>query len=176
MYKKIVEQKRTFKFLLGLNKELDEVRGRIMGIKPLPTIREAFLVVRREESRRKAMMIGDSSMTLTTEGFAFFTHSSSQSNQEFKKRGRSWCEHCKKPCHIKETCWKIHGKPVDWKPDRALMIERGMQTLLLYQTLFALQRPVPLPRSNLRHCERYSIRSPFLLKLLRPPQIILLVW
>ncbi|KAI3472122.1 hypothetical protein Pfo_029610 [Paulownia fortunei] len=34
LYKKIVEQKRTFKFLLGLNKDLDEVRGRIMGIKP----------------------------------------------------------------------------------------------------------------------------------------------
>ncbi|XP_075494687.1 uncharacterized protein LOC142532254 [Primulina tabacum] len=33
-YRKIVEQKRTFKFLLGLNKELDEVRGRVMSAKP----------------------------------------------------------------------------------------------------------------------------------------------
>lgn len=33
------------KFLLGLNKDLDEVRGKIMGMKPLPTIREAFLEV-----------------------------------------------------------------------------------------------------------------------------------
>lgn len=41
-YKKIVETKRVFKFLLGLNKELDEVRGRILAIKPLPNIREAF--------------------------------------------------------------------------------------------------------------------------------------
>ena len=53
LYKKIVEQKRTFKFLLGLNKDLDEVRGRIMGIKPLPTIREAFSEVQRERAEEK---------------------------------------------------------------------------------------------------------------------------
>ena len=56
MYRKLVEQKRTIRFLLGLNKDLDEVRGRIMGIKPLPTIREAFAEVWREESREKLMM------------------------------------------------------------------------------------------------------------------------
>ena len=42
LYKKIVEKKRVFKFLMGLNKDLDEVRGRILGTKPLPNIREAF--------------------------------------------------------------------------------------------------------------------------------------
>jgi hypothetical protein len=56
LYKRITEQKRTFKFLLGLNKNLDEVRGRIMGTKPLPNLREAFSEVRREESRKKVMM------------------------------------------------------------------------------------------------------------------------
>ncbi|RVW17834.1 Retrovirus-related Pol polyprotein from transposon RE2 [Vitis vinifera] len=63
--RKIVEQKRPFKFFLGLNRELDDVRGRIMGIKPLPSLREAF---------------------------------------------------SEKPGHYKETCWKLHGKPADWKP------------------------------------------------------------
>ncbi|KAL6318088.1 hypothetical protein AAG906_035233 [Vitis piasezkii] len=55
-HKKIVEQKRLLKFFLGLNRELDDVRGRIMGIKPLPSLREAFSEVRREESRKKVMM------------------------------------------------------------------------------------------------------------------------
>ncbi|RVW16161.1 Retrovirus-related Pol polyprotein from transposon RE2 [Vitis vinifera] len=80
----IVEGKHVFKFLLGLNKNLDEIRGRIMGVKPLPSLREAFSEVRREE------------------------------------RGRPWCDHCRKPGHSRETCWKIHGKPVDWKPRQPL--------------------------------------------------------
>ena len=61
LYRKIVEQKRTFKFLLGLNKNLDEVRGRVMGTKPLLSLREAFSEVRREESRKKVMMGGQHS-------------------------------------------------------------------------------------------------------------------
>lgn len=39
-YKKKVEKKRIYKFLLGLNKNLDEVRGRIQATNPLPDIHE----------------------------------------------------------------------------------------------------------------------------------------
>ena len=56
LYREIVEQKRIFKFLLGLNNSLDEVRGRVLGTKPIPSIREVFLEVRREESRKKVML------------------------------------------------------------------------------------------------------------------------
>lgn len=52
-YMKIVEKQRIFAFLAGLNKILNEVRGRILAIKPLPSVREAFSEVQREESRRK---------------------------------------------------------------------------------------------------------------------------
>ncbi|KAL5572693.1 hypothetical protein UlMin_022290 [Ulmus minor] len=75
--------------------------GRIRGIKPLSTIQEAFSEVRREESRRKLMMI-DNSSTLIVEGSALYTHYSSQDNK--LRKGRPWCEHCKKPSHTKETC------------------------------------------------------------------------
>jgi len=69
LYKRILELKRTFKFVLGLNKNLDEVRGRIMGTKPLPNLREAFSEVRHEESRKKVMM-GSHNSAFTLEGFA----------------------------------------------------------------------------------------------------------
>jgi len=59
-HKKNIEKKRIFKFLLGLNRNLDEVRGRLMAIKPLPTLREAVSEVVREESRRKVMLGNDS--------------------------------------------------------------------------------------------------------------------
>ncbi|GAV82563.1 LOW QUALITY PROTEIN: hypothetical protein CFOL_v3_26014, partial [Cephalotus follicularis] len=48
-YRKILEKERTYKFLLGLNKELDKVRERILSIKPLPSIHETFSEVRRGE-------------------------------------------------------------------------------------------------------------------------------
>ena len=42
---RLLRKKWTIRFLLGLNKDLDEVRGRIMEIKPFLTIREAFAEV-----------------------------------------------------------------------------------------------------------------------------------
>ena len=65
-FRKIVEQKRIFKFLLGLNQNLDEVRGRMLGTKPLPNIREVFSEVRSEERRKKVMM-GSTTTQLATE-------------------------------------------------------------------------------------------------------------
>ena len=55
-YTKMLEKERVFEFLARLNKELDEVRGRVLGKEPLPYIREVFAEVRRKESRRKVMM------------------------------------------------------------------------------------------------------------------------
>lgn len=42
MFLKRQENNRVFMFLVGLNKYLDEVRGRILGKIPLPTICETF--------------------------------------------------------------------------------------------------------------------------------------
>lgn len=67
LYKQIVGQNRIIRFLLGLNKDLDEVRGRVVGIKPFLTIREAFEEVRREEIKKKLMMT-NTNMSPTVEG------------------------------------------------------------------------------------------------------------
>ena len=56
LYKQIIEKKYVFKFLMGVNKDLDEVYGRILGTKSLPTIQEVILKVRLEESHQKVMM------------------------------------------------------------------------------------------------------------------------
>ncbi|XP_073119738.1 uncharacterized protein [Henckelia pumila] len=117
LYRRIVEQKRTFKFLLGLNKNLDEVRGRIMGTKPLLKIREAFSEVRREESRKKVMM-GTQSPAPLLEGSALAARGPSPNSysENRQQKGRPWCDNCQRPGHNRETCWKLHGKPADWKP------------------------------------------------------------
>ncbi|XP_059591531.1 uncharacterized protein LOC132253455 [Vitis vinifera] len=119
LYKKIVEGKRVFKFLLGLNKNLDEIRGRIMGVKPLPSLREAFSEVRCEESRKNLMM-GSHQQLNMAKSSALKTQFAPFDNCQKIKGGRPWCDHCRKPGHSRETCWKIHGKPVDWKPRQPL--------------------------------------------------------
>ena len=46
--------------------------------------------------------------------------------QDKGDRGKkSWCNHCKKLWHTRDTCWKILGKTVGWKPKS----ERAPQTM-----------------------------------------------
>ena len=52
----MVESSQIFKFLVGLNVEFDEVRGRIIGWQPLPSLGEVFSEVCREESQRNVML------------------------------------------------------------------------------------------------------------------------
>ena len=54
--RKMVENNRIYKFLVGLNVKFDEVRGRIIGRVPLSSIGEIFSKVWREESRRSVML------------------------------------------------------------------------------------------------------------------------
>ena len=73
-HKKTVEDNRTFKFLVRLNVEFDEVGGRIIGRQPLPSIGEVFSEVRREESRRN-VNVGKKGLAVTTEGSTLVTTS-----------------------------------------------------------------------------------------------------
>lgn len=50
-YPKLINKERIYDFLARLYKELDEVQGPLLGIKPLLTIEEIFAEVRREGNR-----------------------------------------------------------------------------------------------------------------------------
>ncbi|KAH7516069.1 hypothetical protein FEM48_Zijuj10G0095600 [Ziziphus jujuba var. spinosa] len=52
----MIKKECVFAFLTGLNNELDEVRGRILGHEVLSSTREMFSEVHREESRRNVML------------------------------------------------------------------------------------------------------------------------
>lgn len=66
---KLVEKQRTYDFLIGLNKDLDKVCGRMFGTLPLPLIEEKFAEVCWEESKRKNML-GDSTTPIQTKASA----------------------------------------------------------------------------------------------------------
>lgn len=113
-YRKTVEDHRIFKFLAGLNVEFDEVRGRILGRQPLPSISEVFSEVRREESRRQVMLV-KKPMIPTIENSALAAGNVGGRNRRSEDKPKVWCDHCNKSRHTRETCWKLHGKPANWK-------------------------------------------------------------
>ncbi|KAF7813108.1 TMV resistance protein N-like isoform X1 [Senna tora] len=113
-YQKLVEKERIYKFLLGLNKSLDNIRGRILSVKPLPSLREVLSTVLHEESRRK-LMLGSLADSDSMNGFSLAVHGVSHNPGNGQKKGRPLCDHCHRTGHFKDKCWKLHGKPSDWK-------------------------------------------------------------
>ena len=76
-----------------------------MGTKPLPSIREAFSEVRREENRKNVMM-GSQNSALSIEGSALIARGppSNTNNENRQKNGRPWCDHYRKLGHSRENC------------------------------------------------------------------------
>ncbi|XP_054798434.1 uncharacterized protein LOC129303263 [Prosopis cineraria] len=112
-FRKRLEKERLYESLVGLNLDLDDFRGRIQSLEPLPSVREAFAMIWREYSRRKVMLKDEPiSRTSTFESFALVA----KSNDPKSTKGRPTCEHCKKVGHTKDKCWDLHGKPPNWKP------------------------------------------------------------
>ena len=103
VYRNLLDQTRTVRFLLGLNKDLDDVRGRIMATSPLPDLRKAFAQVRRESSRRRIML--PEQLKPTNEGSALVARNAPKSNK--------YCDNCRRHDHIREECWGLHGRPSD---------------------------------------------------------------
>ena len=73
---------------------------------------------------------------------------------------RVWCDHCNKPRHTHETCWKLRGKPADWKPVEWKTNKQGNSNNFLAKThaaetpslskeqLDQLLKPAPLTPST----------------------------
>ncbi|XP_061347733.1 uncharacterized protein LOC133293212 [Gastrolobium bilobum] len=116
-FKKHLEKERLYDFLAGFNRDLDEVRGRILGQRPLPSLADAFAEVRREASRRRVMLGEKESLDKSDDMSALAANRTiDRSSGESKRDGRLWCTHCNKIGHTREKCWEIHGKPANWKP------------------------------------------------------------
>ncbi|KAK4254159.1 hypothetical protein QN277_020331 [Acacia crassicarpa] len=105
------EEERVYELLAGLNMAYDDVRSRILSQEPLPSVREAYSILRNEEDRRKSMLQNHSAVA-TPEVSALTARSSNPRGS----KNQLFCDHCKRSGHTKDTCWDLHGKPADWKP------------------------------------------------------------
>ena len=73
-----LEKEQVYDFLVGLNQDLDEVRGRVLSRDPFPTIDEAFAEVRREVNHQKFILSEGLSSAPLIEGSALMTRNNSQ--------------------------------------------------------------------------------------------------
>lgn len=101
--RKHLEKERVFDFLAGVNRYLDEVRGRVVARDPLPSPEDAFAEVRREEIHRK-VILPEAILELPNvpEGFALILHkhpSSAKFHFDSKSSNRPICEYCHYPGH-----------------------------------------------------------------------------
>ena len=97
-FKKKMENERVFKFLAGLNRELDDVRSRVLSRQPLPSIRKVFFEVRCEKSRRKVML--REHLTSRPEASTLVTHGPHAGSSPRQSK-RTYCGHCKKMVTLK---------------------------------------------------------------------------
>ena len=101
----MVEQGRIFKFLAGLDDELDEVRARIIGRHTLLSPGEVFSEIRREANRRSVMLVPVSTDTTTLVAVGASANKSNHSSQS-------------EPRHTRDTCRRIHGRPAHSKANK----------------------------------------------------------
>ena len=128
----MLKKERTFDFLQGLNPNLDEVRGRLLGMKPFPTLRELFAEVRREENRKCVMMNPSSQYapSLETRGEALAANKQDNGHVS-QSKDKVWCYYYNKPYHTHETCRDLHSKPTDWKPRKQRKQSRSARIMEL---------------------------------------------
>ncbi|XP_074356022.1 uncharacterized protein LOC141695694 [Apium graveolens] len=112
----MLDRERLFNFFHGLNRELDEVRGRILGKSHLPSVHEAFAEVRREESRNRVMMgltttakIDNSALSVRNHSMHVVRDPNFGSDFRRTRKERPWCTTCNKPGHLDISSGKTIG-------------------------------------------------------------------
>ncbi|KAH0634183.1 hypothetical protein KY284_036969 [Solanum tuberosum] len=124
---------------MGLNEVYTVVRGSIPMMNPLPTIAQGFSILIQEEKQREVKPRSHLTMkgtSLNAHGRSQFrTNYNTQYNNNtgnrysqqfgnFQQKGSSsgsssglrlFCDYCKRPGHIKDKCYRLHGFPPNFK-------------------------------------------------------------
>ncbi|GFZ15841.1 hypothetical protein Acr_25g0002500 [Actinidia rufa] len=112
-----IKRQWVFKFLAGLRDEYNQVRYHILNIDPVPSLREAFVIIQNEESRRDVMLPTISSEQSTLLSVPQYEHRNQCTHHDFgyfvgsDDKDKLHCDYCQRPHHTRETCWRLHGQP-----------------------------------------------------------------
>ncbi|XP_023734446.1 uncharacterized protein LOC111882319 [Lactuca sativa] len=119
------DKERLYKFVLGLDNEFSTIRTKILAMKPIPTLGEAYHLVAEDEQQR-AVSTGKRT---NSETVVFQAHIKRDANvwsqrkmgpRNGKRGGNDKVEHCDfcgKYGHTRDGCFKRIGYP-EWWPDK----------------------------------------------------------
>ncbi|XP_030518235.1 uncharacterized protein LOC115731700 [Rhodamnia argentea] len=108
-----MERDRIFEFLAGLNANYDQIRVQILRKKRLSSLNEVFSTVRGEESRQTVMLEYQHTEGSAMKAIKKETNPDTNRRPDLIKTTGSegfWCSFCRKPCHTRENCFKLHGR------------------------------------------------------------------
>jgi len=127
---KLMQEKRLMQFLAGLNDDYKMIRGNILLMEPLPSMKQAYHLVLEEERKIKLHSLlhfnSQSAGLLSNASFVMRGNMLSSGRQKFwnqpgnnrnrpKENQRDWryyfCDHCEMSGHTISKCYKLHGYP-----------------------------------------------------------------
>ncbi|PKI37556.1 hypothetical protein CRG98_042069 [Punica granatum] len=103
------EKEKSYQFLMGLNPELNTVRSNILSMEPFPSLNKIYSMVIHEERQKIVSCVNKP----RADAAAFYVKEE-RAHSEIRSSGRLFCDHCQQVGHVLNTCWKLHGKPVNW--------------------------------------------------------------
>ncbi|XP_022018192.1 uncharacterized protein LOC110918136 [Helianthus annuus] len=105
---------KLMQFLMGLDSAYQSVRTSLLIREPLPSVKDAFAIVSREESHRNANVKDN------TVGFFSKVNPNIENKKRFIKNQNQGlkCSHCNKTGHSVDKCFEIIGYPSWVRPPR----------------------------------------------------------
>ncbi|RVW73591.1 hypothetical protein CK203_055131 [Vitis vinifera] len=77
-----------------------------------------------------------------------------------RRSGNLWCEHCQRSNHNRENCWKLYGKPQNWKDNKGNRNQLEQLYKLLTPSVATVSPPLGLNTSFLAQKGSFSAHNP----------------
>ncbi|XP_016436935.2 uncharacterized protein LOC107763039 [Nicotiana tabacum] len=112
---------------MGLNETYSQSRNQIMMMSLTPTINKAYSMIIAEESR--GPMTNFAQTSAVNEEIAIFCGKGTpQVSTSYKtNKNNLFCDYCNYKGHTRDTCYKLHGYPSNFKPKRKTKLNNVSQ-------------------------------------------------